>query len=80
MMSHSFTPSGAQATHVGDVDTCNECMSVYPYGGFHTCPLTEAELREQIAKEIQAHAEGIKFDDARISAFYYAAAIARGQK
>jgi hypothetical protein len=34
--------------------------------------------REVIAKEIEAHAESVKFDDARISAFYYSAAIARG--
>lgn len=67
------TPGSYQ--YFGDVQLCNLCGRYSPWGSAHTCPLTEAELREQIAQEIEAQIK----DNEWAGAYTIAAAIARGR-
>jgi hypothetical protein len=65
-------------TFVGDVSYCNKCHNSYPWGADHTCPLTEAEIREQIAQDIEQYESSNEIK--HWLSVEKAAAIARGKK
>jgi hypothetical protein len=70
-------PNPSQSNqYFGDVQLCNLCGRYSPWGSFHTCPLTEEQLREQIAQEILGWAQ--KYQDNPI--VENCVRIARGQK